>query len=128
MSRHQYDLIQCMKQPGTSFAQVCPLCDGRCPICDSYVKPTARVRTCQDCSLFDKCILCNAKLASGGGINNGGVTSSSTGGLPGSAVYYCLECVLQEKDREGCPRILNVGGLKADMVFNKKVQLRRPIT
>lgn len=39
----------------------------------------------------------------------------------GSAVaYYCLECVVSEKDREGCPRILNVGSSKADMVFNKR--------
>ena len=28
MSRHQYDLIQCMKQPGKSIGLLCSNCDG----------------------------------------------------------------------------------------------------
>ena len=51
MSRHQYDLIQCMKQPGKSIGLLCSNCDGKCPICDSlnllnkleYVKMVLKV-------------------------------------------------------------------------------------
>lgn len=107
MSRHQYDLVQCMKQTGRHVGKVCSNCDGRCPICDSYVKPTAEVRICEECSLGHlqtKCILCGNKL-----IEEEAVPA-----------YYCLECVRLEKHREGCPRIVNVGSSKTDMLHNKK--------
>lgn len=109
MSRHQYDLIQCMKQPGKSIGLLCSNCDGKCPICDSFVKPTEQVRICQDCSqghLSNKCILCANNL---GENNENGVLA-----------YYCLECVRLEKHREGCPRIINVGGTKTDMIYMKR--------
>lgn len=111
MSRHQYDLVQCMKRPGTHIGMLCLLCDGRCPICDSFVKPTARVRICDECSfghMGNKCIVCGNGL---------GVNSQY-----GSVAYYCLECVQMEKDREGCPRITNVGSSKSDMIAKKRRQ------
>lgn len=107
MSRHQYDLVQCMKQPGSRYGFLCQNCDGKCPICDSLVKPTTKVRICEECSyghLENRCILCGSNLVD----NNS------------SVAYYCLECVLMEKDREGCPRIINVGSSKVDMIHNKK--------
>ncbi|WLF78161.1 Pre-mRNA-splicing factor ini1 [Lodderomyces elongisporus] len=109
MSRHQYDLVQCMKQPGKTIGQICPNCDGKCPVCDSMVKPTTKVRICQDCSaeyLRNKCIICGHNL----GLNNEN----------GVDAYYCLECCRMEKDREGCPRVTNVGGNKIDMIYSKK--------
>ncbi|ABN67202.2 predicted protein [Scheffersomyces stipitis CBS 6054] len=109
MSRHQYDLIQCMKQPGKSIGLVCSACEGRCPLCDSYVKPTTKVRICHECSmghLNNKCILCANYLGDDKEL--------------GTPAYYCLECVRLEKDREGCPRIVNVGSLKSDMMIRKK--------
>lgn len=108
MSRHQYDLVQCMRQTGSKLGMVCSQCDGRCPICDSFVKPTEPVRICHECSLghmTNKCILCGYKLGDDATIS-----------------YYCLECVRLEKHREGCPRIINVGSSKTDMMFNKKKQ------
>lgn len=55
--------------------------DGRCPICDSFVRPHAQVRVCDECnygSFANRCCVC---------------------GLPGVAdAYYCKECVQQEKD------------------------------
>ncbi|CAK7905545.1 pre-mRNA-splicing factor Rds3p [[Candida] anglica] len=105
MSRHQYDLVQCMKQTGPNVGLVCSQCDGKCPVCDSLVKPTTKVRLCSECSfghLAKKCILC------GNGYDEG------------VAAYYCLECVRSEKDREGCPRIINVGSSRSDMIFNKR--------
>ncbi|RLV95736.1 Pre-mRNA-splicing factor RDS3 [Spathaspora sp. JA1] len=109
MSRHQYDLIQCMKQPGKSLGLVCSQCDGKCPICDSFVKPSAKVYICHDCSLghlYNKCILCSNYLG-----------DNCELGVPAN---YCLECVRQEKHREGCPRIVNIGSSKSDMIFQKK--------
>lgn len=55
--------------------------DGRCPICDSYVRPATLVRICDECnygSYEGRCVIC---------------------GGPGiSDAYYCRECTLQEKD------------------------------
>ncbi|KAK6464062.1 PHF5-like protein [Scheffersomyces coipomensis] len=114
MSRHQYDLVQCMKQPGTKVGRVCLQCEGKCPMCDSLVKPTSKVYICSECcgslnNQNQKCILCNNNLGGGDDGSNGGVDA-----------YYCLECVRMEKHREGCPRILNLGSLKSDYMFNKK--------
>lgn len=109
MSRHQYDLVQCMKRPGRGFGLVCGLCDGKCPVCDSMVKPTTKVRVCDECSLGgvkNRCILCGNGL---------GVAAEH-----GNPAYYCLECVRVDKDREGCPRITNVGSSRTDMIFNKR--------
>ncbi|CAI5757686.1 unnamed protein product [Candida verbasci] len=109
MSKHQYDLIQCMKQPGRTNGLVCLNCDGRCPICDSMVKPTEEAKICHSCSqgsLFNKCILCGNYL----GANN-------ENSIPAN---YCFECVLFEKHREGCPRVINVGSNKADLIFKNK--------
>lgn len=109
MSRHQYDLVQCMKQPGTQFGLVCAQCDGRCPLCDSFVKPTSHVRVCRECSqghVNSRCILCSSFLGNDKEL--------------GTPAYYCLECVRTEKDREGCPRVMNVGSSRSDMIFNKK--------
>ncbi|KAK6203110.1 PHF5-like protein [Scheffersomyces amazonensis] len=110
MSRHQYDLIQCMKQPGPKVGQVCSQCEGKCPMCDSLVKPTSKVYICGECSNQNnnqaKCILCNNNL---GGEFSEGVDA-----------YYCLECVRLEKHREGCPRIINIGSLRSDYISNKK--------
>ncbi|EGV64651.1 PHF5-like protein [Yamadazyma tenuis ATCC 10573] len=108
MSRHQYDLVQCMKQMGAQVGKVCGNCEGRCPICDSYVKPTVEVRICQECSqghLRDRCILCGHRFTE----EDSGVEA-----------FYCLECVRLEKHREGCPRILNMGSSKSSMIMDKK--------
>lgn len=80
-------------------------------MCDSLVKPVTKVRICEDCSyghLGNKCILC--------GNNLGAAEDDGDRGYP---AYYCLECVRTEKDREGCPRIINVGSSKSDMIFKK---------
>ncbi|ODQ63628.1 pre-mRNA-splicing factor ini1 [Nadsonia fulvescens var. elongata DSM 6958] len=103
MSRHHPDLIMCFKQPGSHIGRLCEKCDGKCPVCDSYVRPTTIVRVCDDCSFGNnagKCILC--------------------GGQGISDAYYCAECTSMEKDRDGCPKILNVGSSRSDMWYEKK--------
>ena len=55
---------------------MCEKCDGKCVICDSYVRPCTLVKVCDECnygSYKGRCIIC---------------------GGPGiSDAYYCKECV-----------------------------------
>ncbi|MBV99953.1 PHD finger-like domain-containing protein 5A, partial [Eschrichtius robustus] len=58
-----------------------PNCDGKCVICDSYVRPCTLVRICDECnygSYQGRCVIC--------------------GGPGVSDAYYCKECTIQEKD------------------------------
>lgn len=78
MARHHPDLIFCRKQPGVAIGRLCEKCDGRCVICDSYVRPCTLVRICDECnygSYQGRCVIC---------------------GGPGiSDAYYCKECTIQ---------------------------------
>ncbi|KNZ57963.1 hypothetical protein VP01_2030g5 [Puccinia sorghi] len=63
MSKHHPDLIQCRKQPGIAIARMCEKCDGKCPICDSYVRPQTLVRICDECNFGTyggRCIICGS--------------------------------------------------------------------
>ncbi|GKZ19457.1 hypothetical protein AbraIFM66951_011068 [Aspergillus brasiliensis] len=91
MSRHHPDLVMCRKQPGISIGRLCDKCDGKCPVCDSYVRPTTLVRICDECSFGNyqnKCIVC--------------------GGEGISDAFYCFECTRLEKDRDGFFEIIDV--------------------
>lgn len=81
-----------------------PAGDGKCVVCDSHTRPTTIVRVCDECtagSLASRCVTCGSA----------GVSDA----------YYCAACVALEKDRDGCPTIVNVGTAKADAFFaNKK--------
>ena len=71
MAKHHPDLIFCRKQSGSIFdnifyrimradynnatlgvaiGRLCDKCDGRCVICDSYVRPSTLVRICDECN------------------------------------------------------------------------------
>ncbi|ODV73943.1 U2 snRNP complex subunit RDS3 [Cyberlindnera jadinii NRRL Y-1542] len=105
MSRHQFDLVMCLKQPGTHIGRLCEKCDGRCPMCDSFVRPTAKVRICEECAFgqgAEKCVIC--------------------GGHGVSDAFYCHTCVMLEKDRDGCPKIVNIGSSRMDVFYEKKKQ------
>ncbi|CCF59479.1 hypothetical protein KAFR_0H00700 [Kazachstania africana CBS 2517] len=109
MSRHQFDLVMCMKQPGTQIGLLCDKCDGKCPICDSFIDDNTirlkkRVRICQTCSFGKQsysCITCGSNLAH-------------------HEAFYCFECCKLEKDKDGCPRIINVGSNTVDKHFLNK--------
>jgi PHD finger-like domain-containing protein 5A len=81
MAKHHPDLIFCRKQPGIAIGRLCEKCDGKCVICDSYVRPCTLVRVCDECnygSFQGRCVIC---------------------GAPGiSDAYYCKECTILEKD------------------------------
>lgn len=79
--RHHPDLIMCRKQPGIGIGRLCENCDGRCVLCDSFVRPCTLVRVCDECnygSFQGRCVVC--------------------GGPGVSDAYYCKECTIQEKD------------------------------
>merc|ERR1712054_372099 len=103
MAKHHPDLIMCLKTKGLGIGRLCKNCTGKCPICDSYSKPFFLVRVCKNCcfgTLKLRCIIC---------------------GGPGiSDAYYCKECCQQEKDRDGCPKIVNLGSSKADLFYERK--------
>ena len=91
MAKHHPDLIFCRKQAGVAIGRLCEKCDGRCVICDSYVRPCTLVRICDECnygSYQGRCVIC--------------------GGPGVSDAYYCKECTIQEKDRDGCPKVNSI--------------------
>ena len=103
MSKHHPDLIKCRKTPGISIGKLCEYCQDKCVICDSYVQQYRKVQICVECNygfFGERCIVCNSK----------GVTDA----------YYCYKCCLLEKDRDGCPKIINVGTSRADRYYEKK--------
>mmetsp|Transcript_5361 Transcript_5361/g.8304 ORF Transcript_5361/g.8304 Transcript_5361/m.8304 type:complete len:112 (+) Transcript_5361:28-363(+) len=102
-AKHHSDLILCRKQAGTAVGKLCEKCDGRCVICDSFVRPNTLVRVCDEHNygaLEGKCVVCNRN----------GVADA----------YYCKECCQQEKDRDGCPKIVNLGSARTDRFYENK--------
>lgn len=103
MSKHNPDLILCRHLAGISIGRLCENDDGRCPICDSYVRPTTLVRICDDCAYHNgeggNCIIC--------------------GGVGVSDAYYCAECTRLEMDRDGCPRVINLGSSKKGQHYER---------
>ena len=102
MARHHPDLIMCRKQPGIAVGRLCDKCDGKCPICDSYVRPATLVRICDDCNYGteSRCVICSAPAV--------------------SDAYYCKGCTQMEKDRDGCPKIINLGVSRTDTYYERK--------
>ncbi|KAF5869189.1 uncharacterized protein Bfra_011732 [Botrytis fragariae] len=104
MSRHHPDLVMCRKQSGIAIGRLCDKCDGKCPVCDSYVRPTTLVRICEECSFGNyqnKCVVC--------------------GGEGISDAFYCFECTRLEKDRDGCPKIINLGSSRTDLFYHQSI-------
>ena len=50
MAKHHPDLVFCRKQPGIALGRLCEKCDGKCVVCDSYVRPHVLVRVCDECN------------------------------------------------------------------------------
>jgi hypothetical protein len=49
-ARHHPDLIMCRKQAGIAIGKLCEKCDGKCPLCDSSVRPSVLVHICDECN------------------------------------------------------------------------------
>lgn len=70
-----------LKYFSLAIGRLCEKCDGKCVICDSYVRPSTLVRICDECnygSYQGRCVIC--------------------GGPGVSDAYYCRECTILEKD------------------------------
>ncbi|KAJ7602075.1 hypothetical protein DFH06DRAFT_1024255, partial [Mycena polygramma] len=35
-------------------------------------------------------------------------------------VYYCAECTRLEKDRDGCPKLVNLGAGRTDLFYQRR--------
>lgn len=101
------ELTLCLKQPGITVAKVCTKCDGKCPLCDSYVRPHRIAHLCDECP-SNRCIICGGSAA----------------GLVDA--MFCLECCRLERDRDGCPRIVNVGHSRLDYFYSKRQNAFNP--
>lgn len=112
MAKHQADLVRCSRQPGAAVGRVCAAHDGRCVACDSMVRPAAPARVCDGCSgggggggghgsRSERCLVCGA------GAGEGGAAAVAD-------AYYCRSCVQMEKDRDGCPAVVNAGTARRD--------------
>ncbi|GLT58658.1 hypothetical protein SLA2020_315300 [Shorea laevis] len=42
------------------------------------------------------------------------------GGIAIPDAYYCKEGTQQEKDRDGCPKIVNLGSAKTNLFYERK--------
>ena len=47
-------------------------------------------------------------------------TDPFTGNLGISDAYYCAECTRLEKDRDGCPKIVNLGASRTDLFYERR--------
>lgn len=89
------------------------------------VRPATLVRICDECNFGTyggRCCVCGSpgKLAFGRlvlGTARLTFTSPATGI---SDAYYCAECTRLEKDRDGCPKIVNLGASRTDMFYERK--------
>ena len=102
-AKHHTDLVMCRKRPGATVGKLCRRCDGKCPVCDSFVHPTERVKICDECSFGSqegKCIVC--------------------GGPGEPEAFYCRECCALGKARDGCPRVVNLGTSRADNYYHTR--------
>lgn len=131
MAKHHPDLVFCRKQPGISLGRLCEKCDGKCVVCDSYVRPHVLVHICDECNYgsFEVIIQCEfvhwmTNLCPSDYEDHSSLyhffhhRATTQGrciicGAPGiSDAYYCRECTLQEKDVR-----YHVACIRADRLF-----------
>jgi hypothetical protein len=90
-------------------------------VCDSYVRPETLVRICDECNFGTyggRCIICGSPGASA---FSASTVFLRTNALPGiSDAYYCAECTRLEKDRDGCPKIVNLGASRTDLFYERR--------
>ena len=105
MSKRNTDLIMCAKLPGVAIGRVGNRHDGQCVGwgCDSFVNQMQLARVCDECnygSFQGRCVIT---------------------GAPGTAdAYYCKECVQLGRDRDGCPKVINIGQARRDLFYERK--------
>jgi PHD finger-like domain-containing protein 5A len=116
-ARHHADLILCRKQPGIAVGRLCEKCDGKCPVCDSTVAPTALVHICDECN-YGSQRAASTVTATTTGLTSGKCVICNGAGV--ADAYYCRQCTALEKDRDGCPKIVNLSSARLDMIYERK--------
>lgn len=120
-----------------AIGRLCEKCDGKwyvlqpsspsfskpllsSPVCDSYVRPETLVRICDECNFGTyggRCIICGAP----GKLVVPSFYYFIIHVFPGiSDAYYCAECTRLEKDRDGCPKIVNLGASRTDLFYERR--------
>lgn len=94
------------------------------PVCDSYVRPETLVRICDECNFGTyggRCIICGSP----GLLLHYAILRMHPNlllycllGI--SDAYYCAECTRLEKDRDGCPKIVNLGASRTDLFYERR--------
>lgn len=131
-ARHHADLILCRKQPGIAIGRLCEKCDGKCPVCDSTVAPANVVHICDECNYGSNRPTSASSTANTTTMLSSGATLQQSGKCvicngPGvSDAYYCRHCTLLEKDRDGCPKIVNLSSARLDMIYERKKYSFKP--
>ena len=97
----------------------------RSPVCDSYVRPETLVRICDECNFGTyggRCIICGSpgmySSCSPLAVFADRYPLSVRQGI--SDAYYCAECTRLEKDRDGCPKIVNLGASRTDLFYERR--------
>ena len=107
--------------------RVCDECnygsfEGRCVIC-GYVPPAQRRSAPSSAASAvaranstraNAAILCRCASSSA----RAHTRAHSGAGV--SDAFYCKECTMLEKDRDGCPKIINLGQAKVDLFYARK--------
>lgn len=108
MAKHQADLVRCSRQPAPpSAASARPTTAAASPATPWWARRAGRV--CDGCSggggghgsRSERCLVCGA------GAGEGGAAAVAD-------AYYCRSCVQMEKDRDGCPAVVNAGTARRD--------------
>ena len=118
----------------TAIGRLCEKCDGKwfvvhfiivaikyvwySPVCDSYVRPETLVRICDECNFGNyggRCIICG-----GPGMLWHWISFICNDSAGISDAYYCAECTRLEKDRDGCPKIVNLGASRTDLFYERR--------
>jgi hypothetical protein len=90
------------------------------PVCDSYVRPETLVRICDECNFGTyggRCIICGSP---GKPIPCSLLLVVQIFFIGISDAYYCAECTRLEKDRDGCPKIVNLGASRTDLFYERR--------
>jgi hypothetical protein len=101
--RNNPDVVVCGRRTGPGLGLLCENCEGRCPSCDSHYRLVEPAHICGECAagaILEKCIMC--------------------GGVGKYPAKYCEDCVLRGKNRDGCPRIVNAGISRNDMIYERR--------
>lgn len=137
----------CRRRVGVHVGVVCEKHDEKCVICDAVGQQKVKVRICDECAVSGNCSLAYVGSSEGGvvreGTSNDTTTTSgnTTTTIASSTVldtakcivcsannakhpaYYCANCVLLERDRDGCPRVFSTAQHKRDAHYKHTMRL-----